>query len=299
MTTCDGAPARLHGLQYVEQTLPEFEVDRFEEHYFSCPVCLNYVRTIQVAAEEFSQLPAVAIRAPRRIPPAWPVLAWSLGPIAALLLIGLITYKSIESKPPQPSIAQNRDLHQSLNQNQASSPPQTQPIQAQPAPAPTHPAAAPVRLSQLADLTLPGYLASTLRGEKLDARFVAGMRQYAMGNCEGAVKALSQLPAEDVEARAATFYSGACQLHLGNYDSASALLLKVADAGESPQMEAAIYLLAQVSLAQDNPDAAQAYLERTISLHGDLEERAQAQKNRIAGLQKRAGSVRPEKPDSH
>lgn len=299
MTTCDGAPARLHGLQYVEQTLPEFEVDRFEEHYFSCPVCLNYVRTIQAAAEEFSRLPVVAIQKPRRISFAWPLQAWGLGAVAALLLIGFITYKSIESKAPQPSIAQNRDLRQSLNQNQASAPPQTEPIQTRPAATSNHPAAAPVRLSQLADLTLPGYLTSTLRGEKLDARFVAGMRQYAKGNCEGAVKALSQLPAEAAEARAATFYSGACQLHLGNYDSASALLLKVADAGESPQMEAAIYLLAQVSLAQDNPDAAQAYLERTISLHGDLEERAQAQKNRIAELQKPAGPVRDKKSDSH
>jgi anti-sigma factor RsiW len=39
MRACTGAPAELHALQYVEGTLPEFEVERFEEHYFDCPVC--------------------------------------------------------------------------------------------------------------------------------------------------------------------------------------------------------------------------------------------------------------------
>jgi hypothetical protein len=142
----------------------------------------------------------------------------------------------------------------------------------------------PVHFSQLADLALPPYLASNLRGESKDARFEAGMKEYANGNCRGALVALSQVPAESTEARAAKFYSGACQMRLGDFASATGVLRKIADAGDSPQQEAALYGLAQIALAGNYPATAHAYLLRTISLRGDLEQRAREQDRQIAKL---------------
>jgi hypothetical protein len=289
MKTCDGTPAKEQGLQYVEGTLQEFDADRFEEHFFNCPFCMKNMRTLQIAAEEFSQMPVVAIPAKRRNPHAWPVPVWSLGAVAAVLLIGYISYLNFKPRLSQPTVARN----QTTQPIHATVPPPTEA-----APPSSHVTASPVRPSQLADLTLPAYLIPTLRGEKLDARFVAGMREYARRNCDGAIKALSQLPAEDAEARTAAFYAGACQMHRGDYASASMLLHKVADAENSPRQEAALYLLAQVSLAENDPAAAHAYLERTIQLQGDLEERARAEDLRITAMQKDNSALPDKNPDT-
>jgi len=289
MKTCDGTPAKQNGMQYMEGTLSELEADCLEEHYFTCPACLKVMRTLQIGAEEFSQMPVVAVPTKRWNPLAWPKPAWSMGAVAAMLLIGYFTYRNFEARPTQPIVARNAI---------------TQPIQdAAPsrlkaAPPSSHAAAAPIRPSQLADLTLPPYLVSTLRGEKLNARFVAGMKEYVKGNCEGAIKALSQVPAEAAEARTAAFYAGACQMHLGDYASASTLLHKVADIQDSPRQEAALYLLAQVSLAEDDPATAHTYLERTISLNGDLLERARTENLRITAMQKKDSEHLQKKPDS-
>jgi len=45
----------------------------------------------------------------------------------------------------------------------------------------------------LADLMLPAYSAPNLRSESLDARFEAGMKEYASGNCRGAITALEEI----------------------------------------------------------------------------------------------------------
>lgn len=269
MTICRGAPAELHALQYVEGTLSEFEVERFEEHFFDCPACLQHLQAIQAVAQELAHRPIVPIQAPPRTPLAWPVRVWTVGAIAALLLIGVYTFKSLESRPAQPAVAQS----QPKSLPQAESTAQTAAASAQ-----------PVRVSQLADLTLPAYFAPNLRGESLDARFEAGMKEYANGNCRGAIAVLAQLPVKSGEARAGQFYDGACQMRLGDFSLASELLHKVADAGDSPQQEAALYLLAQIALAGNDTAAAHAYLLRTISLRGDYEGRARKQEQGIAKL---------------
>jgi hypothetical protein len=263
MTICTGAPAELHALQYVEGTLSEFEVERFEEHYFDCPVCLQHVQAIQAVAQEIASQPIVPIHASPRLPLAWPARVWAMGAIAALLLISVFTFKSLESRPEQPTVAQS----------QPKSSPQAEPASAQ-----------PIHVSQLADLTLPTYFKPNLRGESLDARFEAGMVEYAKGNCRGAIADLSLIPAESAEARAGQFYSGACQMHLGNLAAASALLHKVADAGDSAQQEAALYVLAQIALANNDVASAHAYLLHTVSLRGDFESRAREQEQQMAKL---------------
>jgi hypothetical protein len=289
MKICDRTPAELNGLQYIEGTLPALDADRFEEHYFNCPACLNYMETLQTAAEEFVQMPPVAVQAKRWSLISWPLPVWSLGAVAALLLIGFFVHKSLEHGSSQPTVARN----QSPPQIQATAPQRPEPV-----PAVSRADAVPVRLSELADLTLPTYQVPALRGERLDARFVAGMKEYVKGNCGGAIQSLSQLPAEDAEARTAAFYAGACQMHLGNFDLAATLLHKVADTENSPRQEAALYLLAQISLTENDPTAAHTFLGRTISLDGDLLERARAEDIRITTMQKKVSRLLQKKPHS-
>jgi TolA-binding protein len=270
MNSCRGAPAELNALNYVEGTLSESKVEKFEEHYFDCPACLARLQAIQAVGRELACHPVAPPRQPKpRIQLGWPAWCWSMGAVAALLLMSVLMYRSIETKPAQPSIAQS----------QPKSSPQTESA-AQPAQ--TFPS--PVHLSQLADLTLPAFIAPNLRGESLDARFNAGMKEYADGDCHGALAALSQVTAESAEARAAEFYSGACQMRLGDFASASKLLHKVADTGDSPQQEGALYALAQIALAGNDPATARTYLLRTISLRGDFEGRARKQDRRITEL---------------
>ena len=282
MKICDGTPAKQDGLQYVEGTLPEVEAGRLEDHYFSCPACRHVIQTLQTAAEEFAAMPVVAIPAMRRSMLRWPAPAWSLGAVAAMLLIGWVAYKNLAPKAPQPNVARIQPAQQ------------VQPaiaLPSKPAPPPSHAAKEPIRLSQLADLTLPAYVVPTLRGERFDPRFAEGMKEYAKGDCKGAIKVLSQLPAEDAETRTAEFYAGACQLHLNDYASAATLLHKVADQKNAPRQEAALYLLAQVALAQDDLAAAHTYLERTINLRGDMEERARALDLRISAMHKEQDGI--------
>jgi hypothetical protein len=257
-------------LSYVEGTLSASEAEQFEEHYFDCPVCLAHLQAIQAVGRELACNPVAALREPeQKISFRWPVWGWSVGTIAAVLVVSVLTYKGLESRPAKPAIAQSAPKS---------------PAQMQVAARPAQPSAPPVRLSQLADLTLPVFTPSKLRGESLDAHFEAGMQAYASGNCHSAVAALAQVPAESAEARAAAFYSGACLEHLKKFSSASQLLRKVGDAGDSPQQEAAFYALAQIALANDDQAMARKYLAQAISLRGDLEQRAREQERRMEEL---------------
>jgi hypothetical protein len=220
-------------------------------------------------AQALAQQPGITSKQPRRkMLVAWPLWAWG-GAIAALLLISVFVYKSLEPRPEQPTAAHNelKPLPQTASPSQ-----------------PVRPSVAPVHPSQLADLTLPAYLAPNLRGDGLDTNFEAGMKEYTEGNCRGAIAALALVAHESSEARAAGFYSGACEMRLGNFAQASRLLRKVADAGDSPQQETALYELAQTALAGNDPVTAHAYLVRVIFLRGDWEGRAREQDRRIAEL---------------
>jgi hypothetical protein len=289
MTTCSGAPAERDALPYVEGTLSEFEVERFEEHYFDCPVCLARLQALQAVGQELARQPIATPESLRdrqpllKFPLAGPARIWISGVAAALLLMGVFAYRILESRPAQPTVAQG---------NPKSSPhpePARQPVSSFPV---------PVQVSQLADLALPAFIAPNLRGESLDTRFEASMKDYANGNCRGAIAGLSQIPAESVEARAAQFYSGVCRMHLGNLAEASGLLRKVADAGDSPQQEAALYYLAQIALAGNDPATAHAYLSRTISLHGNLESRSRTEDAQAMDLIGREHQANREKPSA-
>jgi uncharacterized protein HemY len=107
------------------------------------------------------------------------------------------------------------------------------------------------------------------------------MKAYARKDCPSAVRDLAQVPANDEDSLAARFFNGVCQMRDGDLGAASRSLESVANAGDSPQQEAALYYLAQVALERNDADAARRYLAHTVSLHGDFESRARAELTNI------------------
>jgi hypothetical protein len=266
MTHCTGTLADRCLEQYIQGTLPDLEAREFEEHYFDCPACLAQVEALQTVALKLASQPRKATRT--LIP--WPLRVSVLGAIAATLLIGFFSIKGLR-RPDGPAIA--------------TAPPAPVPATgpaSQPAPKPSMASSA---VSRLADLTLPAFQAPNLRGQSGDPNFTQGMKAYSSQNCAQAVQSLSQVPVEDEDALAAHFYIGVCQMHLGNLPEARADLTRIADAGDSPQQEAALYYLAQTALQNNDPKQAHHFLTRTISLHGDFERRAKAELTQINEVQ--------------
>ena len=270
MNTCKASPAEQYALAYVEGTLSQAEAEQFEEHFFECPVCLEYLQTLQAAGAALAKQPVAEVATPQRGKLlAFPGRAWALGAIAAaLLLVGIFVWRGTT-----PGAKQEPELSQSTPA------PTAQPTT--PAPAPK---TATVKPSQLANLTLPAFVAPNLRGASEETHFEAGMKAYSSGNCRVASATLSNVPAAASEARAAEFYRAACQMHLGNYAAAAKGMRAVAAAGDSPQQESALYYEAQLALQAGDAAAAHRYLRQTIALQGDLEKQAKAQDQKVQDL---------------
>lgn len=247
--------------RYIQGTLPELEAQKFEEHYFDCAECLAQVEALQAVTLKLGELPRTTAKTP--IP--WPRRAAALTAIAAMLILGFWGVRSL-NRPTGPTVAN----HPAVPVPQPQSTPQTPPAS---------PAAS--ALSRLADITLPAFQMPHLRGQSGDPHFAAGMRAYARQDCRGALKALAQVPAEDEDSLAGKFYIGVCQMHLDDLTAAAATLRRVANAGDSPQQEAAFYYLAQIALESDDANNARHYLARTISLRGDFERQARSELKQI------------------
>jgi hypothetical protein len=196
--------------------------------------------------------------------PAW---IWSGAAVAAVLLIGVLAYRNFKpGHPQQAAVSEQKGAPQSVSEAGKAG------------------AAAASQYSRLADLTLPAYVELNLRGENTDSSFEAGMKKYAQGDCRGAIADLALVAVDSAEARSARLYMGSCQMRLGNWKQAAGILHEVADAGDSPQQETALFELAQVALASGDPATAKTYLERTIALRGDFERRARAQQRQLAEI---------------
>jgi anti-sigma factor RsiW len=260
MTDCNGRPAEELLESYVQGTLPETEARKFEEHYFDCPRCLAEVEALQTAAMQLGARPRVAPKAP--IP--WPRRIGVLSAVAALLIVGVFVFR--ESRAPGGS---------AVAVNPA-------PPASTAAPAPGASSPAPMAASEIADLSIPVFQASALRGPGRNVHFAAGMQAYAGKNYLLAEKDLAQVPADDADGIAARFYAGVCQMQLGHLPAAAAALQSVADGGDSPQQEASLYYLAQTALLNNDVAEANRDLTRTVALHGDFERRARAELDRIS-----------------
>ncbi|MGB8258730.1 MAG: zf-HC2 domain-containing protein [Terracidiphilus sp.] len=273
MTSCSGAPAEQYALSYVEGTLPDFEAQRFEEHFFECPVCLAELQALQAVREQLARHPVAIAPVRAKALLGWPRTVWALGAAAAILAVAFAGLRLFTGQAPRQETAHELPR----------TPVQTQPAQP-----------VPVALAQLADLALPAFAAPRLRGESQDSRFEAGMKAHSAGNCGQAIARLGQVPPASRESLAARFYLGACQRRQGELSTAFATLRSVAAAGDSPQQEAAFYLMAQIALERNDATLARRYLARTVGLRGDFEERARRQQvslNRIAASGPAAGQA--------
>jgi tetratricopeptide (TPR) repeat protein len=279
MTQCTGTPAEQWLEAYLQGTLPEAKAQKFEQHYFDCPVCLAQVERLEAVSRLLGRRPLKASTPPIAWPArgwpnfSWPSLSWparafAVSAVAALFVVGFFGIRHSD-RSSQPNVAH------------APVAPNLQP-QAQAA----TPTLAALAVSRLADLTLPVFRENNLRGSSVDAHFEAGMNAYANSDCAVAVKALSQVAAQDANARAAQFYLGVCRMHMGDLPAATSTLRKVAGAGESAQQEAALYYLAQIALSENDAATAHRYLNRTIALHGDFESRANVE---LGGLPASSG----------
>jgi hypothetical protein len=272
--TCIGTTADHQALAYLEGALPDREAEQFEEHYFDCPACLAQVQALQAAGRVLAREPSIQLEAvPRGRVLAWPTTAWALAAVAALLVLSVLGIGYYNAQKVRPSLAHNSQAPLVMK----GPAPQSTPNPSQnPTPKPPGPSQAQVAVSQLADLAMPVFVTPNLRGESEDARFLAGMKAYSDGNCGDALTTLALVPATVPESRAARFYSGACHMHLGNLTAAKADFGSVANAGDSPEQEAALYYLAQAALLSNDAPGAREYFTRTIELHGDFERRARA-----------------------
>jgi tetratricopeptide (TPR) repeat protein len=245
--------------------LAETDAERFEEHYFECPVCLEQLESLQAVRVQLARnpVPVVPLAASRVL--AWPSWGRAAAVAAAVLVAGLVGLR--------------------IFVHPATSPAGTGKVPAQSLPAakPLQPAAAPApALAQLADMAAPAYVAMALRGESRDAHFESGMQAYQAGNWSRALEDLKQVPTQSLDGLAARFYLGACQMQLGQFDRAAASLRSVAGSEDAPEQESALYYLAQIALREQRMSLARQYLTRTIALHGDLELRARDQQRRVA-----------------
>src|SRR5450631_196686 len=229
MTNCTGAPADEHLEAYLQGALPESESVAFEEHYFECPVCLAHLEAFQEVQRQLRSQPRLASRKPS----PWPIRFTLIAAIAATLIAVVITV-SLKREQMPPSIA-------TLSAPHGQQPTRTGPTQS--------PSLATRTASQLADLALPAFHLPNLRGQSMNPHFEAGMKDYVNRDCPRALEALARVPAEDEASTAARFYSGVCLMHEGALPDASRSLKGVADAGDSPQQEAAFFYLAQIALA--------------------------------------------------
>ncbi len=261
MTHCSGAPADNFALAYLEGELSPDEMNQFEDHFFDCQVCHSQLQTLQALQAQLARHPHVQ---PHK-PAGWlkrfftsPLLRPKLALPGFALACAIAAIAFVLVRPGhQPAVA-----------NAPSTP--------APAPVGPVPTATP-SAAALADLALPAFQLVHLRGDDSEPAFDSAMLAYQHHDCANATPALAGIPATSRNATAARFYSGACQLSLGHYDQASALLTPIADGPDSPQQESARYTLAQVALARNNPALAHTWLTRTLALRGDLESRARAQ----------------------
>lgn len=284
MNPCNRAPAIENAAQYIEGTLPQSDAERFEDHYWNCPACLAYLQAIEAVGDELAREPVPQIAPqPRKKPISWPVPVWAFGAAAAAAVLAVIGIRTLGPHPEKTMQTQ------SAPSNSPQSPPSHQIASSSPV---------GQTASELADLALPPFAASTLRGAGLEAHFEQVMAAYARGDCQGAVTALAQVPAQDRQQRKAEFYSSLCRMHGGNLAAAEAGLRKVVDAGDSLQLESALYYLAQIDLARNDPAGAHRYLVRTISLEGEMEKRARLQDQKVQALEKMSRDAAAKDGDS-
>jgi hypothetical protein len=298
MTQCIGGPAQEIAELYLTCGLSESDAAEFENHYFSCDLCHEHVLALQAVREELAREPATVVAPAHEARPvaparslgarllAFPVSLAMLGSVAAALIVSVVFLnfqRSEHAIPPsraRASSVSSASLKVAVPDTGSTNPPESSSAAAKSSKE-ISTSGANIELASLADERIPGYQQPQLRGvDGTDAdhlAFSTGMVAYAEDDCGGALENLAKVPATATDGIAARLYSGLCQIKRRELDAAEESLHAAIAAGESAQLETAEYFLAQVRLIRGDSAGAIDWLNQTIALHGDYEERAQKQ----------------------
>jgi DNA-directed RNA polymerase specialized sigma24 family protein len=260
---CNGEPAQELGLAYLEGILRGEDLERFEDHTFECDLCHKEVSSLIAVRENLRQQTGPAVVAEKTSKSFWPMLAGAV--VLVLLLAGAYFVW-------QRSTANG-------NNAGAQSPAQAYPLSTE-----EHAQSGVAALTQMADLSLPVYIAPTPQGENANLHFLRGMNAYSSGDCDKVDKELSLVLPPSPHSNSANFYDGACLLHLGKSDDAFAKLSLVIAAGDIPEHESALYELAQVELTRNHLPEAHNVLVQVIALGGEHEAHARAEDAKLLPL---------------
>ncbi len=310
MTECKGGPAQELAEPYLTGGLTEAESERFEDHYFSCTACCEFLMDLQAIRDGLSQAPLVIADGANSKPASGRLIGfpqrWMMvGAIAAGLVFAAVLVGVMERRGGNAGAVATAGNGAGPAGRIAV---MTSPSAGNPS-AGKDGAAREVEMASLADLQLPKYHAPQLRGadgssapsdatDTEEAAFKTGMASYGRGDCAGALTQLAKVPVAVDRALAAALYSGLCEMRVhaptgsvragGDMSRAQADFNRVIAAGDSAELETAEYYLAQTMLLRGDETGARSLLTKTIALHGDYEERARREAARLTA-EKKAG----------
>ena len=260
---CNGEPAQELGLAYLEGVLRGDDLERFEDHTFDCALCHKEVSSLIAVREKLRHQAAQAAVTKTKSKSIWPLLA------AAVVLVLLLVAAFVGWQ------------RHSANANKAGG---ESPAQAYPLPSEEHAQSGAAALAQMADLSLPVYIAPAPTKEKVNLHFLRGMNAYNSGDCDKADKELSLVLSPSPHSNTANFYDAVCLLHMSKSDDAFAKLSLVIAEGETPEKESALYELAQVELTRNHLPQAHNVLVQIIALDGEHEARARVEDAKLLPL---------------
>ncbi len=267
---------------YVAGTLPEAEQDAYEQHFFSCSMCLAQVQTLQELADRLRQLPAAAVRAPHAGP------GLDVGPVARPGARGRpgrgVRLVVAGRREPAPT-ARGRDGPRHGSEPGAESEsdgksigPTVPPLPPE-APSSTAPVEAPSRhavLAQLALIVPPRYVPLAVRGEAPPAgSFDAAMAHYVAGRHREAAAALRALSQATPTDPGIAFFWGISELAVGRPAAARDGLSRAIAADVQPYADEAHFYLAKAYLAEDAVDQARRELRYAVEHEAGPEGEAQ------------------------
>jgi hypothetical protein len=251
---------------YLLGRLGEKERDGFEQHYFECEACFERLQMLRALRHELDRgREALGVPAPVRRrdqgPRSW---AWTTSLAAALAAaVGISVIWSMAR--PTPPTGESKV-----------------PTRVEPQP-PVPPAQATPELAALGRFEPPEFAPPRLRGVSSEAtrRFHAAMSRYSGGDFAGALAELESASRMAPEAPGPRFFLGICLLLESRIEEGTERLRETVALGDTPYLEEARFYLAKGLLLGGDQAAAEAELEETIALEGDLEDEARELLDRL------------------
>jgi tetratricopeptide (TPR) repeat protein len=247
--------------RYLTGSLRPEERESFEEHYFACEQCFAALQAHRALQAELSASPPQIRAMPAPNPIAW---RWTAAmAMAAVVILAVLAIRWGTKPHLSPSALP------------------TQTMQAGPA-GPS--------LAELARFDPPTYTPAVLRGAQDEAmrKFRVAMKHYQQRDYARAITGLREAAKLNPKDAGALFFLGVSHLLSGQTDEGITALQQSVALGDTPYLEEAHYYLAKAFLRKNDLAAAEAELQKTVQLKGDLESKAQQFLQAIQALQRRS-----------